>query len=204
MLHWTPREKKLAVLLGLSLAFLLSMSYVIWSTDSVKEDSMPFEAKLYEEPVAEGEVTAPLTELETIWVDVKGAVHRPGVYELASSSRVYQALEASGGMLAEAETRAVNLAKTLQDGEMVYIPLKGEEPLPMPSVSSGKAGSRVNINTATAEELDQLPGIGAVKAAAIVEYREKQGRFEREEDLKKVTGIGDKLFEKVKEQISVK
>ncbi len=203
MLQWTPREKKLAVLLGLSLAFLLSMSYVLWSTDSVKEDSMPFEAKLYEEPVGEGEV-APLAELDTIWVDVKGAVHRPGVYELTGSSRVYQALEASGGMLAEAETRAVNLAKPLQDGEMVYIPLKGEEPLLTPSASSGKAGSRVNINTAKAEELDQLPGIGAVKAAAIVEYREKQGRFERVEDLKKVTGIGDKLFEKVKAQISVK
>ena len=130
MLHWTPREKKISILLALSLVFLISMSYVLWGTNQPDHDPMPFEELPYEELTPkEGEITRPAAESDTIWVDVKGAVHKPGVYELAGNSRVYQALEAGGGMLAEAEARAVNLAKPLEDGEMLFVPLKGEEPV---------------------------------------------------------------------------
>ncbi|MEW9667326.1 helix-hairpin-helix domain-containing protein [Ammoniphilus sp. 3BR4] len=207
MLSWTPREKKLALLSAIAILLLFSLLYYVWRSDQ-GEEPVPFPSYSIEGATSpEKEEDEPMPDLpKMIWIDVKGAVARPGVYELAEDARVYEVIEQSGGLLPEADSRGVNLAKSLLDGEVVYVPIKGELPAEGQVLGSdpSQPKPRVNINTASAEELTGLPGIGEVKAAAIIDYRTKQGMFKKESDLKNVTGIGDKLYEKVEEHIRVK
>lgn len=122
-------------------------------------------------------------------VHVAGAVATPGVYELPPASIVQQALEAAGGPLEQAALEAVNLASPVEDGQQIFIPLRRAEvddPEPHPT----SASNRININAATAPELEQLPGIGPSLAQKIVEHREAHGPFLRLEDLLAVSGIG--------------
>ncbi len=151
--------------------------------------------------------------VQTVTVHVNGAVARPGVYTLAANSRVIDALAAAGGLLPTATDDIVNQAALLRDGQQVYVPTRGT-PVPQELVPAGQAAPAskaaatvapsgpINLNRATAEELDSLPGIGPALAARIIEYRQKVGPFQRPEDLKKVSGIGDKLFESLKERIT--
>ena len=135
-----------------------------------------------------------------------GAVMNPGVYFLPQGSRVEDALEAAGGPTEEADLVRVNLAKRVYDEEQIYVPRLGEEnpPLPPPSGSPGsQAGGKININTATAAELDNLPGIGPVLSQRIVDYRKANGPFAAIEDIKNVQGIGEVTFEEIRESIFV-
>lgn len=141
-----------------------------------------------------------------IGVYVVGAVMNPGVYFLPPGSRVADALEAAGGTTDEADLVRVNLAKRVYDEEEIYVPRLGEEnpPLLLPSgSSSSQAGGKININTATAAELETLPGIGPVLAQRIVDYRKANGPFAAIEDIKNVSGIGEGIFEEIKELIFV-
>ena len=128
----------------------------------------------------------------TIAVEVTGHVHRPGVYHLPPGSRVEEALAAAGGLTPEADTSGVNMAAPLSDGATVHIYARGEAP------------QRVNINTAEAWLLEALPGIGEVLAGRIVAYRAEHGPFQRPEDLKRVPGISDAVYSKVKDKITVR
>lgn len=143
----------------------------------------------------------------TIWVYVCGAVHAPGVYELPSGSRIYHVIQAAGGMLPKAETRAVNQAQELSDGEQITVPTVEEAQEPaQPAVSGGSAVSgdgKVNLNTAGIEELCTLTGIGETRAQAIVDYREQNGGFQSIEELMNIDGIKEKTFEKLKEEVTV-
>jgi len=141
-----------------------------------------------------------------VGVYVVGAVMNPGVYFLPQGSRVADALEAAGGPTEEADLERVNLAKRVYDEEQVYVPRLGGEnpPLPPPSgSSSSQAGGKININTATAAELESLPGIGPVLAQRVVDYREANGPFATIEDIKNVSGIGEGIFAEIKELIFV-
>jgi competence protein ComEA len=127
-----------------------------------------------------------------ILVQAAGAVARPGVYHLASTARVADLLRAAGGPSADADSQALALAAPLTDGERVYVPRAGEA-----VATPGSAGSpsstvllKVNLNTATAEQLDALPGVGPAIAAAIVDYRTRHGPFHSVDDLLDVRGIG--------------
>jgi len=143
-------------------------------------------------------------------VYVSGAVAHPDVYELPYDSIVKDAIEAAGGPTGEADLNRINLARRVHDEEQIYVPQKGEESPPvsppsgpsLPSPSS-QGGGKVNINTATAEELSTLPGIGPTKAQSIIDYRTTNGPFQSIEDIKKVKGIGDATFEKLKDKITV-
>lgn len=144
---------------------------------------------------------------EVIMVDIKGQVANPGVYELQTGARAKDAIQAAGGFLETAETLSINLAMVIQDEMVLYVPEIGEEAV-VPAIqaqqpAAAEAGSLVNLNTATAEELMTLTGIGPSKAEAILSYRTENGNFQSIEDLTKVTGIGDKTFEKLKEAITV-
>ncbi|AMA72310.1 MULTISPECIES: helix-hairpin-helix domain-containing protein [Aneurinibacillus] len=149
----------------------------------------------------------------TVVVDVKGAVAKPGVYTLPAEARVYQAIGMAGGLLPEADAKQVNGAQRLVDGMLLYIPIKGEEALIGTTglASAGTASApgapgqeeKININTATLEQLQTIPGIGPGKAAAIIQYREENGLFRTVEDLTKVAGIGPKTLEKMRAKISV-
>ncbi|MFV9833187.1 helix-hairpin-helix domain-containing protein [Bacillus stercoris] len=146
---------------------------------------------------------------EEIVIDIKGAVQHPGVYEMRTGDRVSQAIEKAGGTNEKADEVQVNLAEILQDGTVVYIPEKGEETAGQQGAggavqSGGGKGELVNINTATLEELQGISGVGPSKAEAIIAYREENGRFQTIEDITKVSGIGEKSFEKIKSSISVK
>ncbi|MDO5116499.1 MAG: helix-hairpin-helix domain-containing protein [Synergistaceae bacterium] len=149
-----------------------------------------------------------------MWVVyVTGAVKNPGVYEVAPSSRVYEALKAAGGFSSGADQEAVNLASKLQDGAHIKFPRKGEKaaqsaagqpPAQQAAQSLSAAGEkRININTAPQSELEKLKGVGPKTAQAIIEYRTKNGAFARIEDIMNVKGIGAKRFESMKDSISV-
>ena len=146
-------------------------------------------------------------QVSTVFVDVKGAVNKPGVYEMQSGQRVVDAVQVSGGTVEQAEVKAVNFAQLLYDEMVIYIPYEGEEAdLPLFEISpygEETDKGKININTAGVGELLELNGIGPQKAEAIVIYREEQGPFEKPEDIVNVSGIGEKTFEKIQDQIIV-
>ena len=151
------------------------------------------------------EKTEESTTLEAvIFVDIKGAVKKPGIYQMKVGDRVKDALDAAGGLTEEADSQKVNLAKRLEDQMAIVVPKVGEEAEAIPAGVTSKETSKegkVNINTATVEELKTLKGVGEKKAEAIIEYRKKNGSFKTKEDLMKVRGIGKKLFESFEERI---
>ena len=143
-------------------------------------------------------------------VYVTGAVHKPDVYVLAPNSIVKDAIAAAGGATADADLDRINLAVQVSDQQHIYVPRKGEESPPIapptaalsstvPSASAGK----VNINAASVEELDTLPGIGPAIAQRIVDYRTENGPFATIEDLMQVKGIGPSTFDELKARITV-
>jgi competence protein ComEA len=136
-------------------------------------------------------------------VYVTGAVASPGVYYLPEESRVQDALEAAGGPTGNADLDRVNLAQRVHDEDQVYVPEVGEESLPS-TRTGGSADGLVNINAASAAELERLPGIGPVLAQSIVDYREAHGPFGAVEEVMDVQGIGQGLFEEMRELITVR
>lgn len=135
-------------------------------------------------------------------IHVAGAVQSPGVYSLPPGSIVQEAVEAAGGVAADADLAALNLAAKLLDGMQIYIPLEGEAvPTAIAAPGLNSAGQRVQINQATARELELLPGIGPVLAASIIEHREANGPFQSEQDLLQVTGIGPAKLEAIRDLI---
>ena len=144
------------------------------------------------------------TQETVIFVDIKGAVKNPGVYQMKVGDRVKDALDAAGGLTEEADSQKVNLAKRLEDQMVIVVPKVGEEAEEISAGVTSKEEAKegkVNINTATVEELKTLKGVGEQKAEAIIEYRKKNGSFKTKEDLMKVRGIGKKLFESFEERI---
>ncbi len=159
-------------------------------------------------------VSSPLT------VHVAGAVNSPGVYQLPPRSRVVDALTAAGGPLKKADLERINLAQLLVDTEQVYIPTQvSRAPTPtiaprhrptttLASSSNGNSDSSptrglVNLNTATAAQLDELPGVGPATAKAILDHRESKGKFSKVEDLMNVAGIGASKFAALKDLVVV-
>lgn len=146
---------------------------------------------------------------EVVVVHVAGAVARPGVYRLAGKSRLADAIDAAGGLAADAEPDGVNLAAPLTDGERVYLPRRGEvasggiATAPAGSSATGTPAGPLDLNTATAADLEELPGIGPATAAAIVEHRQQQGRFRSVDDLLEVRGIGEAKLAALRPRVRV-
>ncbi len=139
----------------------------------------------------------------TINVYVSGAVDNPDVYTLPLNSIVKDAVVAAGGATDEADLDRINLASRLSDQMQVYVPRKGEAAPPPSNGSTPAAAEMININTASVEELDKLSGIGPSLAKAIIDYRTTNGPFKKIEDINEVKGIGDALYAKIKDQITV-
>ena len=151
-------------------------------------------------------------------VHVSGAVKQAGVYRLAPASRVADAIEQAGGATENADLDALNLAEPLQDGQKIHVPRKGEVSAPAvasvaPSRSPRSAPQAaatattqfpINLNTATADQLEAIPGIGPVLAQRIIEYRQTRGRFQSVDELLEVRGIGPKRLESMRPYVVVK
>ena len=163
-------------------------------------------------PTGESVELRPAPVPEPIQVHVAGAVVRPGLYDLPENSRLMDAVDAAGGFVAEADKNAINLAARLEDAQRLDIPFVAgyvpEDEQGFVVISEGTpsplAGEElIDINTASLEELDTLPGIGPTTAQKIIDYREENGNFEAIEDIVNVSGIGAATYEEIKDLITV-
>lgn len=176
-----------------------------------REDIFSVTAK---EAEMEQSVNESAAEPEIIKVDVKGAVKSPGIFTAQAGDRVIDLISSAGSFTEKADTDKVNFAQIIEDQMVIYVPEIGEEDkgnleniqvgTSGDAVTKGTSGGLVNLNTATQEDLQTLTGIGPSKADAILEYRETVGKFKEVDELKQVTGIGDKTFERLRDSISVK
>ena len=149
-----------------------------------------------------------------IKVHISGAVKNEGVYELEEDARIIDAIEKAGGTLEIADMKNVNLASKLEDGMKIYIPKQGEEVtssnqeveenIALGNTSKESSKRKININKASKEELDTLPGIGESTAEKIINYRKEHKSFKSIEELKEVKGIGDAKFEEIKDLVDIK
>lgn len=190
--------KKLFILVCCSLIFLTgcgNTSYFQSADNSLDDQADSFDNPNKDETAKEE--TEPVSE--TIFVQVAGAVNRPGVYELPFDSRVFVAIDEAGGLLQTADDSDLNLAELLSDGQKIYVYTKVErqEAKELELTQSRTADGLTNINTASLSELCKLPGIGESKANLIITYREENGDFENIEDIKKVSGIGDGIYNQI-------
>jgi competence protein ComEA len=139
-----------------------------------------------------------------LYVHVAGAVHRPGVVRVSSGSRVANAVARAGGPTGRADLTAVNLAAEVEDGQQVVVPVRGAGGAPVggSAPEPGEPGApKVSLGAATADQLDQLDGIGPTLSERIVEYRTEHGGFGSLEELREVEGIGEKRFESLREAL---
>lgn len=176
-------------------------------TAKLSEISATEEGESGEEKAEEAEIVPEESAAApaVIFVHVCGEVQRPGVYELPFGSRVYEALEAAGGMTEAASLSCLNQAEKVSDGQQIYV-LSEEEAMTVQTKESGTSqgeDGKISLNTASKDELMTLTGIGEVKAEAIIRYREDKGGFTSIEELKEIEGIKEGVFNKVKDQIKI-
>ncbi|MFA5005972.1 MAG: SLBB domain-containing protein [Candidatus Izemoplasmatales bacterium] len=146
-------------------------------------------------------VLAP-TPAAYVYVDVKGAVRYPGVYRIAADLRVVDAVMLAGGLTESADTASINLASGVADGMMIVVPTASAGGTATTSTDNAEDG-KIDINTATVEELDTLYGIGYILAQRIIDYRAENGPFASIEEIMNVAGIKDSVYEKIKDDIRV-
>lgn len=151
------------------------------------------------------------------YVEIKGEVAKPNVYQVPEDARINDLVKLAGGLTREADRRQINLAQSVQDGLSIYVPKKGEElvtqeqsSVPATSTDAGSTGTseagvknKVNLNQSDSTQLQQVSGIGPKKAADIVAYREKEGPFTSVDELTKVSGIGEKTLENIRDQLCI-
>ena len=153
----------------------------------------------------ETRTTEKTSEKEKICVYVCGSVKKPGVYELPEDARIVSAIALAGGFTKSASAEGVNQAERIKDGQQIYVPSKKEAGNGTSSQAgvSGTQDKRVNLNSASREELMTLTGIGEAKASDIISYREENGGFEKPEDIMKIRGIKQGIYRKIKDMITV-
>ena len=185
------------------------------SADRDRSDDNMTEVSFSDQTANAAGVNAVGSEQPQVYIYVCGVVELPGVYSLKQGSRLYEAVELAGGLTADADENCLNMAREITDGEQVVI-LTQEEALEQKEAGTytGMSGAAaqgaaapdsglVNINTATVSELTTVSGIGESRAQAIVDYREKNGSFGSIDEIKKVDGIKDGLFSKIKDKITI-
>lgn len=202
-----------------SIRYLVIMLFLLWELTGCAEPQVQFVeqsqiSSLTQDTAKEAweSVTDEVHQAETpvVYVHVCGAVQNAGVYALSGDARVFEAIEAAGGLTEEAAGERINQARLIADGEELYIPTKEEVlsisagSFALPEAAKGAdTADKVNINTADVATLTNLNGIGQSRAEAIIAWREENGRFSSIEEIKNIDGIADKTYEKLKDQITV-
>jgi competence protein ComEA len=154
-------------------------------------------------PAPRGAASESPASARELWVDVAGAVRRPGLYRVPAGSRVAAAVERAGGVSRRGDPVGVNLAAPLRDGQQVIVPVRGAAAVaaagtagsPGGSAAAGGGGAPISLSQASEAQLETLDGIGPALAGRIIEYRQRHGGFRSLDELKEVSGIGDKRFE---------
>lgn len=185
-LHYSQNQKRALLIIGV---FLLLISLLVVFRGNSQASATP--------------EILPITVVEPeIFVDVTGAVNKPGVYSLTGKSRVIDAIKAAGDSAPGADLSTINLARILNDGEQIYVDSTVVNSAGVRVSKSVHAGP-ININRATAHQLDALDGIGPVIAQRIVDYRKVNGSFVSIDDLQKVSGIGAAKFAQIKAKVRI-
>ena len=207
-------SKRKMAMITVAVAFVVAGIYFFSQQGEDPADTEDIFSVTAKEAEMEQSLNESAAEPEIIKVDVKGAVKSPGIFTAQAGDRVIDLISAAGSFTDKADKDKVNFAQIVEDQMVIYVPEIGEEDKGYlenmqvgssgDAVSGGTSGGLVNLNTATQEDLETLTGIGPSKANAILEYRETVGKFKEVDELKKVTGIGDKTFERLRDSISVK
>jgi competence protein ComEA len=204
------------VLLALAIAVVVTAlgprgsSQVVTPPGPDAASGAPFEADAAPSTAPEGSSatsTGPPDSAQSrpvLFVHIIGAVATPGLYQLHEGDRAVDAVAAAGGLTPDADQAQVNLARFLSDGEQIVVPRVGEAPPPaVAGAAPGEAGGAININTANAAALEELPGVGPALAERIVLWREANGAFASVDDLLNVTGIGQKKLEGLRDSAAL-
>lgn len=170
--------KKLIVALGVVLLAVVTFTTVALAKSSTTESK----------------TTTTTDVINYVYVDVKGEVEFPGVYRVSDKCRVFQVIEIAGGLKDTSDTTSINLAAKIRDELVINVPKNSKDIL---------YTGLININTATATELDVLPGIGYTTATNIIDYRNANGSFKTKEEIKSVNGIGDVIYDQIKDLITI-
>lgn len=194
----SENKGRLWFVFGLAVIIVLISSYGYWQKCFVEESASTSIRTTSVEKDSGKELT----------VYVSGAVNKPGVMIVPSGVRVLDAINRAGGLLAVADTAKINMAQVVKDGMQINVPSKASTGNAIAggssqSVSAHAASEKININTADAKELDKLPGIGPAIAEKIIQYREANGSFKETTDLRKIPGIGENKYNKLKDQITI-
>ncbi|MGP7819022.1 helix-hairpin-helix domain-containing protein [Niallia sp. 01092] len=211
-MNWIKQNKTVIICGGIAAALIVYLLFPFVSA-SHQEGQITVQSEGGEEPLQAAAPVSSVKENEkdqTMVVDVKGAVNHPGVYEANQGERVVDVIKKAGGIKETGDETSINFALKVTDEMVIYVPVKGEANIPASSASkevaapNGTQNDLVELNSATAADLETLPGIGPAKAAVIIEFRDANGGFSTKEDLKKITGIGEKTYEKLAELVTVK
>jgi competence protein ComEA len=202
------RKKRIQLLLGLAVVMICGFLYFYTNakdgvTDIVTEHFSDSTEQSDTSDKNEGNKTEEVSaQAEKIYIHVCGEVKNPGVYTFTSSPRVIEAVKKAGGFTKKADRQTINLAEEVADGTQLFIPAKKKNKASAAAETVNESG-KININTATKQELMTLSGIGEAKAAQILSYREENGKFQKIEDIMNISGIKEGVFGKIKDQIEV-
>ena len=200
-------DDKKTLIKVLSVVLILLIAVVLRIYDDSKADITIETADGNEETEYHEESGTQAGHSPEIFVDIGGAVEKPGVYQVSEDTRLFEVIEMAGGLSEDADTDHVNRASFVEDGQKIIIPVKGSENAVSDFASAAEVPAEtgsglININTATADELKTLTGVGDVMADRIIEYRSSKA-FKSKEDIMSVDGIGSKTYEKIKDDITV-
>ena len=209
MKRWMMEQKRLLSIIAGVVAILMIIFVGREVMNSPKKEKVMVTNAVHTTRV---EVESTTMMPQNCYVDIKGEVLRPGVYEFSCESRIQEVIKKAGGFTEEADETKINLAQKITDQMQIIVPklnasqdggvIEEDSKTNQKSLSSSKQGI-VNVNTATLEELQTLKGIGKKKAEAILQYRKEHGAFHSKEDLLQVKGIGKKALEAIESQVSV-
>ncbi|MBU8657483.1 helix-hairpin-helix domain-containing protein [Bacillus pumilus] len=202
------RKYSLYIGAGLISAIIITFFLLAGNKGSTREPSV-LKGDQDKHVTLEDKTEKPDNDSSSIFVEVKGAVKKPGVYTFQSDARVEEAIRRAGGFTSKADTIEINQAAKLEDSMMIYVRKQGEAERQTQTggadaPSGNEKSQSVNVNQADAAELQTINGIGPAKAEAIITYREEHGEFQQIEDLRNISGFGEKTIERLKNELTVK
>jgi competence protein ComEA len=201
-----PRARALAGIVGVLVLGLLLGGLLVWRGRPVSEPVPPVHRSGPPVSAATTSSAASSTSASTLVVHVAGAVRQPGLVQLRAGARVADAVTAAGGPARNAELASVNLARPVVDGEQLVVLARGQGPgvaAPPAAGAAAASGAPIDLNSATLEQLDTLPGVGPVLAQRILDWRSEHGRFGSTDELREVSGIGEATFADIKALVRV-